>query len=73
MEKKKKMEEKNEHRKKKWKQINQIKPNNKNVEKKIISLFLFKWNLFFTLKIIIILIISVSYYLVSMIIESNNK
>ena len=37
------------------------------------ALFFFKWNLFFKLKIIIILIISVSYYLVSMIIESNNK
>ena len=75
MEKKKKInDEKNEKRKKKKKgnksnKAQQLKAKKKN----IMGLFFFKWNLFFTLKVIIILIISVSYYLVSMIIESRNK
>ena len=72
--KKKKNEEKNEHKKKKKKGNKSNKVQQLKMKKKhVMALFFFKWNLFFTLKIIIILIISVSYYLVSMIIESNNK
>ena len=37
------------------------------------GMFFFKWNLFFTLKVIVILVLSISYYLLSSIIESQNK
>jgi hypothetical protein len=37
------------------------------------GMFFFKWNLFFTIKVLIILIISISYYLVSTIVNSSNK
>ena len=67
-------DEKNEQRKKKKKGNKSNKAQQLKAKKKsIMGLFFFKWNLFFTLKVIIILIISVSYYLVSMIIESNTK
>ena len=42
-------------------------------KKKTMGLYFFKWNLFFTLKVVIILVITISYYLVSMVIESKNK
>ena len=68
------IEQKNEERKRKKKE----KKSNKYIQvkqkkKRIMGLFFFKWNLFFTIKILIILIISISYYLVSNIINSQNK
>ena len=45
----------------------------KQKKKRIMGLFFFKWNLFFTIKVLIILIISISYYLVSTIVNSSNK
>ena len=69
-----KNEQKNEQKRKKKKSNKSNKAQQlKAKKKKVMSLFFFKWNLFFSLKVIIILIVSLSYYLVSMIIESNNK
>ena len=45
----------------------------KQKKKRIMGMFFFKWNVFFTIKVIIILIISISYYLVSTIVNSQNK
>ena len=73
--KKKKMEEKaDEHhkRKKKDKKSNKF-MQAKQKKKRIMGMFFFKWNLFFTIKVLIILVISISYYLVSSVVNSNNK
>ena len=72
--KKKKAEEKIEEtkRKKKDKKSNKF-MQVKQKKKRIMGLFFFKWNLFFTIKVLIILIISISYYLVSTIVNSSNK
>jgi hypothetical protein len=45
----------------------------KQKKKRIMGMFFFKWNLFFTIKVLVILIISISYYLVSTIVNSQNK
>ena len=45
----------------------------KQKKKRIMGMFFFKWNLFFTIKVLIILVISISYYLVSTIVNSQNK
>ena len=45
----------------------------KQKKKRVMGMFFFKWNLFFTIKVLIILIISISYYLVSSIVNSKNK
>ena len=45
----------------------------KQKKKRIMGMFFFKWNLFFTIKVLVILIISISYYLVSSIVNSRNK
>ena len=45
----------------------------KQKKKRIMGMFFFKWNLFFTIKVLIILVISISYYLVSTIVNSRNK
>jgi hypothetical protein len=45
----------------------------KQKKKRIMGMFFFKWNLFFTIKVLIILVISISYYLVSSVINSKNK
>ena len=71
--KKKLNEDKNEQKKKKKAKKSNKLQQQKKKKKHVMGLYFFKWNLFFTLKIIIILVISVSYYLISMIIESNNK
>ena len=74
--KKKKMNEEkaDEHhkRKKKDKKSNKF-MQVKQKKKRIMGMFFFKWNLFFTIKVLIILVISISYYLVSSIVNSNNK
>jgi hypothetical protein len=75
--KKKKMnEEKNDeqhHKKKKKDKKSNKFMQVKKKKKRIMGLFFFKWNLFFTIKVLIILVISISYYLVSSIVNSNNK
>ena len=74
--KKKKMNEdkENDHhkRKKKDKKSNKF-MQVKQKKKRIMGMFFFKWNLFFTIKVLIILVISISYYLVSSVINSKNK
>ena len=72
--KKKKINEKeNENkRKKKDKKSNKF-MQVKQKKKRIMGMFFFKWNLFFTIKVLLILIISISYYLVSSIVNSQNK
>ena len=83
-----KKEEEEENNKKK-KKINDEKENEKKKKKKdkksnkflqvkqkkkrIMGMFFFKWNLFFAIKVLVILIISISYYLVSSIVNSQNK
>ena len=76
--KKKKKEEKDEKdNKKKLKKRNGAKQNKiqqqRNKKKKIMAKFFFKWNLLFTLKVLCVLLISVTYYLVIMLIQSNKK
>jgi hypothetical protein len=72
--KKKKKEEKAEGTKKKKKDKKSNKfMQVKQKKKRIMGMFFFKWNLFFTIKVLIILIISISYYLVSTIVNSSNK
>ena len=72
--KKKKAEEKVEEKKKKKKDKKSNKfMQVKQKKKRIMGMFFFKWNLFFTIKVLIILIISISYYLVSTIVNSSNK
>ena len=45
----------------------------KQKKKKIMGMFFFKSNLIFTIKIIVILVLSISYYLVSSLVNSHNK
>ena len=45
----------------------------KQKKKRIMGMYFFKSNLFFTIKIIVILILSISYYLVSTLVNSHNK
>ena len=45
----------------------------KQKKKKIMGMFFFKSNLIFTIKIIVILVLSISYYLVSSVVNSHNK
>ena len=67
-----KAEENKNKRKKKDKKSNKF-MQVKQKKKRIMGMFFFKWNLFFTIKILIILIISISYYLVSTVVNSSNK
>ena len=71
--KKKKMNELNENkRKKKDKKSNKF-IHVKQKKKRIMGMYFFKSNLFFTIKIIVILVLSISYYLVSTLVNSHNK
>ena len=71
--KKKKMAELDENkRKKKDKKSNKF-IHVKQKKKRIMGMFFFKSNLIFTIKIIVILVLSISYYLVSTLINSHNK
>ena len=45
----------------------------KQKKKRIMGMYFFKSNLFFTIKIIVILVLSISYYLVSTLVNSHNK
>ena len=45
----------------------------KQKKKKTMGMFFFKSNLFFTIKIIVILVLSISYYVVSILVNSHNK
>ena len=64
--------ENNNKRKKKDKKSNKF-LQVKQKKKRIMGMFFFKWNLFFTIKVLVILIISISYYLVSSVVNSQNK
>jgi hypothetical protein len=71
--KKKKINELNENkRKKKDKKSNKF-IHVKQKKKRIMGMYFFKSNLFFTIKIIVILVLSISYYLVSTLVNSHNK
>ena len=71
--KKKKITELDENkRKKKDKKSNKF-MHVKQKKKRIMGMFFFKSNLFFTIKIIVILVLSISYYLVSTLVNSHNK
>ena len=45
----------------------------RNKKKKIMSKYFFRWNLFYILKVMAIIVVSMSYYLVFMLIESKKK
>ena len=71
--KKKKINELDENkRKKKDKKSNKF-MHVKQKKKKTMGMFFFKSNLFFTIKIIVILVLSISYYVVSILVNSHNK
>ena len=79
--------EEDEENAKKRKKINQLDENKrkkkdkksnkfihvKQKKKRIMGMYFFKSNLFFTIKIIVILVLSISYYLVSTLVNSHNK
>jgi hypothetical protein len=45
----------------------------RNKKKKIMAKFFFRWNLFFTFKVMGVLVVSITYYLVIMLIEKKKK
>ena len=81
---KKEEEEENAKRRKKINELDENKRKKKDKKsnkfihakikkRKIMGMYFFKSNLFFTIKIIVILVLSISYYLVSSLVNSNNK
>ena len=81
---KKEEEEENAKRRKKINELDENKRKKKDKKsnkfihakikkRKIMGMYFFKSNLFFTIKIIVILVLSISYYLVSSLVNSHNK